>query len=55
MAEKSIRQRLENLKRRAKQRQKKMPFAKPSAATVIENQNATDLMPYVYKSIGEVK
>ena len=55
MISKNIKQRLEDLKRRAKQRQKKMPSAKPSAAVVVENQNAIDLMPYVYKSIEVVE
>ena len=42
-----------NVKWRVEERKKKMPSVKTDAEAAIENQNARELSPYVYKIIRE--
>ena len=43
------RRRFDEIKRRAEQRRRELPSLKSDKDAAIENRNARDLMPYVYK------
>lgn len=55
MLSKEAKCKFDDLKRRSAQRRKNMPSAKTEKDSEAENQNAVDLIPYVYKTIAEDK